>query len=352
MPASEEKRVIILGGGIAGLAVARLLSQNNLTFSLIEKSDRLGGHVKQWACMATDECKNCGCCMVYDYEDTVASSSRSEILTQHELSEVISSEYGIQGVKVQNIRSGAEKIINACAMVIACGFETFDPVDKGFWGYGRIDGVITLPDLYRALRSNHFEKSFPDGESELDFAFFQCVGSRDKTIGANYCSQYCCEAAIRAALKLAHKLPRARITIFYIDLQLAGKTAPTLLDEALEKGIRFVQGVPGEILPLKEGGLQIITEIDGENVVERFDQIALSVGQRPPASATTLSSLTKVPLNEFGFFQTQSELETARSGVPGVYLAGTCSGPGSISDISTSAGKVASAIIADMKKAN
>lgn len=183
MPASEEKRVVILGGGIAGLAVARLLSRNNLAFSLVEKSDRLGGHVKQWACMATDECKSCGCCMVYDYEDTVASSSRSEILTEHELSEVISSEYGIHGVKVQNIRSGAEKIINASAMVIACGFETFDPVDKGFWGYGRIEGVITLPDLNRALRSNHLEKSFPDGESELDIAFFQCVGLRQNHWG-------------------------------------------------------------------------------------------------------------------------------------------------------------------------
>ncbi|MFA6222968.1 MAG: FAD-dependent oxidoreductase [Desulfomonilaceae bacterium] len=352
MSGSEEMRVIIVGGGIAGLAVARLLSQNNLAFSLIEKSDRLGGHVKEWACMATDECKNCECCMVYDYEDAVASSSKSEILTAHELLEVINSEYGIQGVKVRNRISGAEKVINGSAMVIACGFETFDPVDKGFWGYGRIDGVITLADLNRALRSNHPEKSFPNEEAELDFAFFQCVGSRDKTIGADYCSQYCCGAAIRAALKLAHKLPKARITVFYIDLQLAGKTAPTLLDEALEKGIRFVQGVPGEILPLKEGGLQIITEIDGRNIVERFDQIALSVGQRPPASATMISSLTKVPLNEFGFFQTQSDLDTARSAVPGVYLAGCCSGPGSISDVSISAGKVASAIIADMKKAN
>jgi heterodisulfide reductase subunit A2 len=352
MPGSEEKRVIILGGGVAGLAVARLLSQNNLAFSLIEKTDRLGGHAKQWACMATDECKSCGCCMVYDYEDTVASSSRSEILTEHELAEVIGSEYGIQGVKVQNIKSGAVKIINASSMVIACGFETFDPADKGFWGYGRIEGVITLPDLNRALRSNHLGKSFPDAESQLDIAFFQCVGSRDKSIGADYCSQYCCEAAIRAALKLAHKLPKARISIFYIDLQLAGKTAPALFDEALKKGIRFVQGVPGEILPLKEGGLQIITEIDGQNVVERFDQIALSVGQRPPASAAMISSLTKVPLNKFGFFQTQSDLDTARSVVPGVYLAGSCSGPGSISDISISAGKVASAIIADMKKAN
>ncbi len=189
MSGSEEMRVIIVGGGIAGLAVARLLSQNNLAFSLIEKSDRLGGHVKEWACMATDECKNCECCMVYDYEDAVASSSKSEILTAHELLEVINSEYGIQGVKVRNRISGAEKVINGSAMVIACGFETFDPVDKGFWGYGRIDGVITLADLNRALRSNHLEKSFPNEEAELDFAFFQCVGSRDKTIGADYCSQ-------------------------------------------------------------------------------------------------------------------------------------------------------------------
>ncbi|MCX5872303.1 MAG: FAD-dependent oxidoreductase [Deltaproteobacteria bacterium] len=352
MIGNHDRRVIIVGGGIAGLAVARLLSENGLPFTLVERSDKLGGHTKDWACMAVDECKNCFCCLVFDYEDTVASCRNSEILVGYELSSVVSSDSGIQRVKVRQVDSGAEQEIQASALVLAIGFDTFDPVDKGFWGYGQIDGVLTLADLNHIIRSNDLGKLSPVPEGALDVAFFQCIGSRDKSIGANYCSQYCCGSAIRAALKLIHEVPGCNVSIFYIDLQLPGKTTRDLMEEAQEKGVRFLQGVPGEIRPLQEGGLQVISEIDGQNVAERFDRIVLSVGQRPSASAAAISKILGAPLNEFGFFETRTLFDAVRSPANGVYIAGSCSSPASIPDVAVSAGTVVSAIIADIEKAS
>jgi len=352
MRENDNKQVTIVGGGIAGLTVAKLLSEHNVSFALVEKTDKLGGHTKDWACMATDECKSCYCCSVFDYEDAVASSRKSEILLGHELHSVIRSSSGIHSVTLRQIESGAEREIHSSALVIAVGFETFDPTEKGFWGYGRIDGVITLVELNRLLRSDDLAQLSPDEDGQLNVAFFQCVGSRDKTIGANYCSQYCCSAAIRSALKVLHERPRWKISIFYVDLQVAGKTVRTLLDEAQSKGVRFLQGVPGEIQPLQDGGLRVISELDGENVVERFDKVVLSVGQRAPSSARAVADIIEAPLNEFGFFQTRSLFDAVRAPVDGIYIAGSCSGPLNITDITLNAGKVVSAIIADIEKTN
>lgn len=43
---SIDKPVVIIGGGLAGLATARELHQKNIQFRLFEASDRVGGRVK------------------------------------------------------------------------------------------------------------------------------------------------------------------------------------------------------------------------------------------------------------------------------------------------------------------
>ena len=57
------KQVLVVGGGVAGMAAARTLDQYGLQVLLVERDERLGGHAAQWACMATDQCRNCGACL-------------------------------------------------------------------------------------------------------------------------------------------------------------------------------------------------------------------------------------------------------------------------------------------------
>jgi uncharacterized protein with NAD-binding domain and iron-sulfur cluster len=52
-----EKPVVIVGGGIAGLSVAKTLVDSGIKCTIVERSNRIGGHVRDWACMATDRCQ-------------------------------------------------------------------------------------------------------------------------------------------------------------------------------------------------------------------------------------------------------------------------------------------------------
>jgi heterodisulfide reductase subunit A2 len=191
---------------------------------------------------------------------------------------------------------------------------------------------------------------FTGGRDELSVAFFQCVGSRDAASGGNYCSQYCCEAALRMALKLVHECPGIAVTVFYVDLQVAGKYADDLMARAKRMNVRLRQGIPGEIVQSSENTLDVIVEHQGRNVKESFDRIILSIGQRPPSAMLSLFDRLGIPLNSFGYPESIEVPDNSRTTVPGVYIAGACSGPKGIEQTLEHAGQTSAAIIADLKR--
>ena len=46
MTTDRNENIIIIGGGLAGLTAARKLHENNIEFTLLEASDRIGGKLK------------------------------------------------------------------------------------------------------------------------------------------------------------------------------------------------------------------------------------------------------------------------------------------------------------------
>jgi heterodisulfide reductase subunit A len=346
MPISG-KSVVIVGAGIGGLAVAKSLLANGVGCTIVEKESHLGGKVRDWACMATDQCLRCFCCSVGDLVEEVNSFSNAKVVKSAELSSMEAFHDGVR-VGIRSLGSTAEEILEADALVVATGFQPYNPSEKLFWGYGRLNGVLTLEDMNAYVRNDDlagFSSEIPDNAK---IAFFQCVGSRDATIGANYCSQYCCEAALRMALKLRQEHEDWEITIFYIDLQVAGKFAGSLLEEARTKRIRLIQGVPGEIVQGDEDTLQVIREDAGSNVRENFHRIILSIGQRPSPDSSEIAKIAGMETNEFGFFLSQDALGGGRTGVARVYVAGTCGGPKDIEETLMDGGQTAAAIISDI----
>ncbi|MGO9569162.1 MAG: FAD-dependent oxidoreductase, partial [Desulfomonilaceae bacterium] len=131
MPTSE-KPVVIIGGGIGGLAVAKSLLANGIGCAIVEKENHLGGRVRDWACMATSHCLRCFCCSLEDLVEEVNSFSNAKIMIGAEPSSVTASRGEIQ-VGVRSLGSGTDELLEAEALVIATGYQPYDPSEKLFW---------------------------------------------------------------------------------------------------------------------------------------------------------------------------------------------------------------------------
>ncbi|MBO3802927.1 MAG: hydrogenase iron-sulfur subunit, partial [Candidatus Brockarchaeota archaeon] len=225
-----------------------------------------------------------------------------------------------------------EETYKVGAIVVATGFELFDPRKKPEYGYSKFKDVITSLELERMLspigptKGNVVRPS--DGKAPKKAAFVQCVGCRDDKANP-YCGKICCLITLKQAILLKDKRPDMDITVFYIDVRAGGKEYETLYTKAQQLGCRFVRGRPSEIV--EEGGCLVARSEDtltGEPFYERFDMVVLATGIEAPDEAKRLSEMLKIPLDPSGFFmEAHIKLKPAETVVDGVMLAGSCSGP-------------------------
>ena len=241
-------------------------------------------------------------------------------------------------------------------VVLAPGFDTFDPEMRPTYGYGRFPNVVTSLEFERILSATgpfdgHLRRP-SDGNEPRRIAWLQCVGSRDPSVGRGYCSSVCCMYAIKEALLAKeHAAEGLDTAIFYIDIRTHGKDFEKFYNRAREEaGVRFVKSKIDTILQEEETGNLIIHYADeaGKRIEEIFDMVVLSVGLGPSQQAIELSKRLGISLNGYGFAETGTftPVHTSR---PGIYVCGAFQGPKdipeSVMEATASAG-AASAILA------
>ena len=116
--------------------------------------------------------------------------------------------------------------IEAQAIVLATGYEITSKAAKQEYGAGRLPNVVDGLMVERLLAPTgpygHVLRP-SDGKEPESIAYVQCAGSRDQTLGVEYCSRVCCMYAIKQAMLLSGALPLADITIYYMDIRTFGK---------------------------------------------------------------------------------------------------------------------------------
>ncbi|MCK4693003.1 MAG: CoB--CoM heterodisulfide reductase iron-sulfur subunit A family protein, partial [Anaerolineales bacterium] len=109
--------------------------------------------------------------------------------------------------------------IHVGAVILAMGFQPFDPDEMPELGYGRIPNVITSMQYERlASRSGPTEgivHRISDGKMPKRIAWLQCVGSRDQR--NPYCSSICCMYATKEAMLAKQRIPEVECHIFTMD---------------------------------------------------------------------------------------------------------------------------------------
>ena len=338
---SSVDSVLVLGGGVAGMAAAQTLGDRNVRVHLVETADRLGGHAASWACMATDSCRQCGACLALDMAQQAARHANISVHLNTTMDTLKKNGPGF------DVRLTSGKRIQAARIILATGFTPFDPSVLSGLHFGQHEKLITTARLNQLLKEEALA-GFLGNAAAPDIAFIQCVGSRNRELQRDFCSQVCCKISLRHADKLMHLMPDAAITLFHMDLQVIGKETRCLAAD-LSGRIQLAQGVPAEILEDRETGrLRLITEDPGARArtARSFDLVVLSVGMAPSPELEMLAARLGAGPNVWGFFNTSD------ASLPdGIHAAGCAAGPRDIPG-SVQEGRIAAAkVLADLDPA-
>ncbi len=317
----EKTDVAIVGGGIAGITVGLELEAMGIKSTIIEKDASIGGLASRFCCKASESCNKCFSCVVDKRVSETLVKRSLNILTQTEPIALT----GTAGNYTLLLRKDKDKLkLETSTIVIATGIEPYDATQKVEYGYGRYKNVITAKDLDEMLRQKGNFIRPSDGKTPKNVAFFQCVGSRDESIGNLYCSQVCCAYALRLIKSIRHLYPETVFTFLYMDIQPAGVSFKKFLDSCRsDKGIRFIRSLPSKVYhsPRSEDlRVRFINPEVGEVVEETFDLIVLSVGITLGKDSGLISKLFDLKYSVDGFFQDPSPER-------GIFIAGACSGP-------------------------
>ena len=237
--------------------------------------------------------------------------------------------------------------IHAASIVISTGYAVFDAKNKPQFGHLLLPDVITSLELERMLNASGPTsgkiKRLSDGQAPQTIVFIQCVGSRDMTINRPYCSCVCCMQAIKNAILIKEKNPETDIIICYIDIRSYGKGYEEYYERAKALGVRFLRGLPSDVLADRNGmTLQVENSETSEVQVLHPDLVVLSVGIGPAEKTGQIAERFGIPLEDTGFIKPLHDaVDTVATLRPGIYIAGTATAPRDIPDSVASGGSAA-----------
>jgi heterodisulfide reductase subunit A2 len=317
------KQILVIGGGVAGLEASLRLSDLGFSVTIVERSDNLGGKLNQWDKLFPN---------YYSAKELLKNIQSVSVDKIHKYlnTEVVA----IQRNKEQflySLKNG--EILKSDAILISTGFDAFDAHKKEEYGYGIYDNVITSVDLEKIFRDKK-ELKTNEENSPRRIGIVHCVGSRDEKAGNTYCSKVCCITAVKQAIEIREKNPQAEVFCFYMDLRMFDRHFETIYKEAQVKyGIQFIRGRLSEAFENTDGSVVLKVEdtLLGKPLKMNVDMVVLMVGMVPSATAGKITEMLALETGDDGFFLPPDfPYHSSVTNVPGVFMAGACSGPKTI----------------------
>ena len=316
--------VLVIGGGVAGMAAARNMSEQGYHTYLIEKADALGGQARHlnetWR---GEDIQG----YLTQLTDAVQSDDNIEVFVNARITQV---DGFVGNFKTTISQNGENRILEHGVTLIASGASEFKP--DGYL-YGQDSRVVTGLEL---------QQRFVDKDPSLGQAdtavFIQCVGSRIPE--RPYCSKVCCTQSIKSAMKLKEINPQMNVFVLYRDMRPYG-LREDLYRDARSAGISFIRYNADKDLNVSNGdeGLKVsfADRVLGRMMDIQPDLLVLASAVVPPAE-NPLAQLYKVPVNADGFFaEAHVKLRPVDFATDGVFVCGLAHAPKPIDESITQA---------------
>jgi heterodisulfide reductase subunit A-like polyferredoxin len=326
----SEIPVLVVGGGITGMHVAAALGELGYPSVLVEETAKLGGRVRRLS----------GTFPFFDddgFADGAEFAAEIEAEMRAHACVDVRLETTLVGLEGEFPRfhallaDGRSETVSA--VVVASGFEPFDPTDLEEYGYRRYANVVTAPELEWMLSrrgpSGGELRRPSDGGTVERLAIVFCVGSRNRRIGAPFCSRICCSYSTKQALTVVRRNPEAEVTCFYMDVRTYDRGFEEMFALAQEQGIRYIRGRVSGCKELPGGEILVRAEntLVQRIFTERFDLVSLSTGMRPCRHVEELARTLEIGRAPDGFFASRAWFRYPYDSTrPGIFVAGCATG--------------------------
>lgn len=226
-------------------------------------------------------------------------------------------------------------------IIIATGYDAFDPSIIHQYGYSKYDNVITALEFERlssASGPTGGEILLKDGRKPESVAIIHCVGSRDQNYH-EYCSRVCCMYALKDAHLIREKTG-ARVYEMYIDMRCFGEGYEEFYKRVSEEGVSFIRGkvarVTDQGITEEEKGKLIVVCEDtllGSIIRVPVDMVILCIALEPRSDTERVARMFNINRRGDGFFQERHlKLDPIATPTGGVFIVGCCEGPKDITD--------------------
>lgn len=313
------KRVLVVGGGVAGMSAACLISKHGLSVDIVEKEKELGGNLRH-------------------IHRTIEGIDVKKILSD-----------SIKKIEAEpKIRVMKESMVSALSG--SCGNFSAEIKSKGEQRERGIYGAIIIATGGREYRGREFsygldkrimtqlefENAVDSGQSFRKVVMIQCVGSRDEE--HPYCCRVGCATAIKNALSLKRKEPESEIYILHRDIMTYGLLEKHYTD-ARREGINFVRfdGDKPEVKAGEELSVKVWDIVLNRALELKPDAVVLSTGIEPNEIKQIVKGLD-LQISDDGFLKEASAkfrpVDTLKDGV---FVCGLCHSPHNIAETITQA---------------
>ena len=343
--------VLVIGGGPAGMEAARGAASLGSEVVLVEMRDRIGGtpDAASYSSFTLDHRKAAD--VLQATRDAIAAEPLIDVRLETRVT-AFEGQAGEFKATLTDVKGGNASV-DCAAVVVATGFDHFDPGrETQMYGYYEYEDVITLVDAEKMLSAGKFVRP-STGEPPKQVCFIQCVGSRDRRIGNEYCSKVCCGISSKEAIEIRKLVPDCKVFVFYIDMRMYGFWEDRIYWKAQEDHrVNFVRGIVTEIIQ-KDGRLLVKGEDTtmGRPMEVTMDVVILAVGMEPSRGTKEVAPILGVAQEKHGFIAPlEDAFDTVSTSVPGIFVAGAAAGPKDLDDSISEAGAAAMKAVATARR--
>jgi heterodisulfide reductase subunit A len=226
------------------------------------------------------------------------------------------------------------RTLDVGAIVVATGIDVFDARKYPEYGYGKYPDVITNLQFERLCNASGPTGGKlvrpSDGKTPRSVVFIQCVGSRDRARGNEYCSKVCCMISAKQLSIFKHFNHEGQAYVFYIDNRTGGKGYEEFLRRAIEEeGAQYIRGRVAKVF--QEGGRLVVrgeNSLVGGPIEVEADMVVLATGLTARKDTINVARALNLSTDKDGFFiELHPKLGPVETSLSGIYLAGAAQGP-------------------------